>query len=100
MYIGTSRGSKKDLFIFKDKYRYKNMSIQIYWKFYHLKWKFSDNKILIFFIILHKTKIVGTRLNHLDKVVLTSTHNLCFWAEVRKIMYTPVNPVLLNKSGI
>ena len=21
-----------------------------------------------------------------------STHNLCFWAEIRKIMYTPVNP--------
>ena len=26
--------------------------------------------------------------------VLTSTHNLCFWAEKRKIMYTPVNPSL------
>ena len=24
--------------------------------------------------------------------VLTSTHNPCFWAERRKIMYTPVNP--------
>ena len=23
---------------------------------------------------------------------LTSIHNLCFWAEIRKIMYTPVNP--------
>ena len=21
-------------------------------------------------------------------------HNLCFWAEIRKIMYTPVNPSL------
>ena len=26
------------------------------------------------------------------EAVLTSTHNLCFWAEKRKIMYTPVNP--------
>ena len=26
------------------------------------------------------------------KAVLTSTHNLCFWAEIRKIMYIPVNP--------
>ena len=26
------------------------------------------------------------------EAVLTSTHNLCFWAEIRKIMYTPVNP--------
>ena len=28
----------------------------------------------------------------LSEAVLTSTHNLCFWAEIRKIMYTPVNP--------
>ena len=26
------------------------------------------------------------------QVVLTSTRNLSFWAEIRKIMYTPVNP--------
>ena len=25
------------------------------------------------------------------EAVLTSTHNLCFWAEIRKIMNTPVN---------
>ena len=47
---------------------------------------------MIFFIILLKTKIVGTRQNRLDEAVLTSTHNLFFLAEVRKIMYTPVNP--------
>ena len=34
---------------------------------------------------------MGTRWNRLDEAVLTSTHNLCFWAEIRKIMYTPVN---------
>ena len=28
----------------------------------------------------------------LVKAVLTSTHNLCFWAEIRKLMYTHVNP--------
>ena len=27
-----------------------------------------------------------------DEAVLTSTHNICFWAEIRKIVYTPVNP--------
>ena len=48
-------------------------------------------KILIFFIFLLKTSIVGTRYNRLGKAVLTSTHNLCFWAQTRKIMYTPVN---------
>ena len=26
------------------------------------------------------------------EAVLTSTHNLCFWAEIRIILYTPVNP--------
>ena len=28
----------------------------------------------------------------LGEAVLTSTYNLCFWANIRKIMYTPVNP--------
>ena len=28
---------------------------------------------------------------HSSKAVLTGTHNLCFWAEIRKIIYTPVN---------
>ena len=27
-------------------------------------------------------------------------HNLCFWAEITKIMYTPVNQVLLYKNGV
>ena len=26
------------------------------------------------------------------EALLTSTHNLCFSAEIRKIVYTPVNP--------
>ena len=26
----------------------------------------------------------------LAEAILTSTHNLCFWAEIRKIKYTPV----------
>ena len=38
--------------------------------------------------------------HRLGEAVLTSTHNLCFRAEIRKIMYTPVNPVLLYKSGV
>ena len=31
-------------------------------------------------------------LERLGEAVLTSTHNLCFSAEIRKIMYTPDNP--------
>ena len=27
-------------------------------------------------------------------------NNLCFWAEIRKIEYTPVNPSFTNKSGV
>ena len=37
-----------------------------------------------FFLFLLKTLIVGTRLNRLTRAVLTSTHNLCFRAKIRK----------------
>ena len=66
------------------------MPIQIYWNFYHQKsnksfqMKSSDN-----FHISAQNIDCGYRLG---EAVLTSTHNLCFWAEIRKIMYTPVNP--------
>ena len=33
----------------------------------------------------------GTRYNRLDEAVLISTPNICFWPEIRKWMYTPVN---------
>ena len=36
-------------------------------------------------------KIVGTCKNRLGEMVLKSSHNLCFWAEIRKLMYTPIN---------
>ena len=29
-----------------------------------------------------------------------STHNLCFLAEIRKLMYTAVNPSFAYKSGV
>ena len=35
---------------------------------------------------------MGTRKNRLDKAVLTSTHNLCFGAKIRKNRYTPAYP--------
>ena len=47
-----------------------------------------QRKILIFFSYYcskHKWWVTA-------EAVLTSTHNLCFWAEKRTIMYTPVNP--------
>ena len=36
-------------------WHYENTPIQIYWKYYHQKWKFSEKKILIFFKFLLKT---------------------------------------------
>ena len=54
------------------------------------KWNFSDKKFRYLFLFLLKAKIVGTRQ---DEAVLTSTHNLCFWAEIRKIRKNNVYPV-------
>ena len=54
----------------------------------------NDNfqmKIEIVFYIFAQKYVVGTRFNRLDEAVLTSTHNLCFRAKIRK-MNTPVNP--------
>ena len=34
----------------------------------------------------------GYSLEPLREADQTNTHNLCFWAVIRKIMYTPVNP--------
>ena len=48
--------------------------------------------MLYFFLFLLKTLIVGTRQNRLSEAILTSTHNLCFRAKLRKILYIPVNP--------
>ena len=36
----------------------------------------------------------------LAEAVLTSTHNLCFGAQIRKIGIPPHTPVLLYKSGV
>ena len=88
---------------------YENMTIQIYWKLYHQKKKKKKKKKNENFQIKNSDSFhfhisvqnidCGTRLNRLDEAVLTSTHNLCFWAEIRKIMYT-LTPVLLYISGI
>ena len=63
-------------------FHYGNTPIQIYWKFYNLKKrkKIQINNSDIFYIPAQN--IDGSN----------EYHNLCFWAEIRKIMYTPVNP--------
>ena len=64
------------------------------------KWKFSDKKILYFTYFWSKHRL-WVLVRTVSKAVLTSTHNLCFWAEIRKIMYTPVNPSFtIQKWGL
>ena len=36
--------------------------------------------------------IFAKKMLILSEAVITRTHNLCFRAKIRKIMYTPVNP--------
>ena len=40
---------------------------------------------MIVLIIMLKTLIVGTRKNRHSEAVLTSSHNLCFGAKIKKI---------------
>ena len=56
-------------------------------------------KNVIFLLLLFETEIVDTYKNRLIDAVLTGTYNLCFIVEIRKIMYTPANPIFLYKSG-
>ena len=73
-------------------YHYENTPIQIYWKFYHQKkWKFSDKNSDIFHISAQNIDC-GYSLEPPRRGGSNEYHNLCFWAEIRKIMYTPVNP--------
>ena len=65
---------------------YENMPILIYWKFTTKKNKNFQTK--------------NSDIFHIEAVP-TSTHNLCFSAEIRKIMYTPVNPIyIIYKWGL
>ena len=61
---------------------YENTPIQI---FTTKKWTFSEKNADIFHISTQN-------IDYLDEAVRTSTHNLCFWAEIGKLIYTPVNP--------
>ena len=60
---------------------YENKPIQVYWKFYNQKIEHFLIKILIFFLFLLKNR--GGSNEYPQSM---------FWAEIRKIMYTPVNP--------
>ena len=56
--------------------------------------KILGKKILIIFHISAQNIDCGYSLEppRRCQAVLTSTHNLCFRAEIKKIMYAPVDP--------
>ena len=78
--------------MFINSVHYENMPIQIHWKFYHQKMtnfqiKYSD----IFHISAQNIDCVYS-LEPSRRGGSNEYPQSMFWAEIRKIMYTPVNP--------
>ena len=72
---------------------YENTPIQIYWKNSQPKTEIFQIKILIFFFQISAQNIdCGYSLEPPRRGGSNEYHSLCVWAEIRKIMYTPVNP--------
>ena len=71
---------------------YENTPIQIYWKFYHQKKAIFQIKKSDIFHISAQNIDCGYSLEPPRRGGSNEYHNLCFLAEIRKIMYTPVNP--------
>ena len=61
-------------------------------KFTTKKWKFSDKKILIFFHISARNIDCRYSLEPPRRGGSNEYPQSMFWAEIRKIKYTPVNP--------
>ena len=73
-------------------YHYENTPIQIYWKFYHQKNENFQIKNLIFFLFLLKNTDCVYSLEPSRRGGSNEYPQSMFWAEIRKIIYTPVNP--------
>ena len=73
------------------KNHYKNKPIQIYWKFYHQKFEVSDKNSYIFHISA-KNINCGYLLEPPRGGGSNKYPQFMFLAEIRKIMYTPINP--------
>ena len=72
---------------------YENTSIQIHWKFYNQKKEnFQIKNSNIFYISAQNIDCRRGGSNEYPQSM--------FWAEIKKITYTPVKPVLLYKSGV
>ena len=68
------------------------MPIQIYWKVDHRKIENFQTKNSNIFHISAQNIDCGYSLEPPRRGGSKNTHNLCFWAEIRKMMNTPVNP--------
>ena len=72
--------------------QYENTPIQIYWKFYNQnRENFQIKKSDIFHISAQNIDC-GYSLEPPRRGVSNEYPQSMFWAEIRKIMYTPVNP--------
>ena len=74
---------------------YENTHIQIYWKILlPINENFQIKNFRYFLKIFAQNIDCGYSLEppHLDETVLTSTHNLYFWAEIRKNNVYPCKP--------
>ena len=67
------------------------MPIQIYWKFHHQKMNNFRYKFWYFYISAQNIDR-GYSLEPLQQGGSNEYPQFMFWAEIRKIMYTPVNP--------
>ena len=73
-------------------YHYENTPIQIYRTFYLQKLKQIRIKTSDIFHISAQNIDCWYSLEPPRRGGFNEYHNLCFWAEIRKIMFTPVNP--------
>ena len=71
---------------------YENMPIQMYWKFYHQKIENFQIKNSDIFHISAQNIDCGYSLEPPRRGGSNEYPQSMFWAEIRKIMYTPVNP--------
>ena len=72
-------------------YHYENTPIQIYWKFYNQKRENFQTKIIDIFNISAQNIDCWYSLEPPRRGGSNEYSQSMFWAEIRKIMYTPVN---------
>ena len=72
-------------------HHYENTPIKKYENCTTKNWKFLDKNYDIFHISAQNVDC-GYSLEPPRRGGSNEYHNLCFWAETRKVMYTPINP--------